>query len=229
MVQRKYIVISSSPEGSRTYETDRNPNMFRFSGTEIEHILISMAVLTVAFALFFTNIIAYGFSIGRFLFYLIVAAVGVSTEFLLHELAHKFTAQKYGCWSEYRYWDMGLVITLVSGFLGFLFAAPGVVWHSGYVTQEEEGKISAAGPMVNLALGFAFFAAWFLLPVAAWIKVILWIVGVINVFVGAFNLIPFSPLDGSKIWKWSIPVYIGMWVGFIATGLALYTLTPLGG
>jgi Zn-dependent protease len=40
--------------------------------------------------------------------------------------------------------------------------------------------------------------------------------------VGGFNMIPVPPLDGSKIWKWSIPVYILMWVMIVAMGAFLY-------
>jgi len=151
----------------------------------------------------------------------IIVTVAVFTEFLLHELAHKFTAQRYGCWSEYRYTEWGLILTLITGFFGYVFAAPGVVWHSGEITMEEEGKISAAGPATNLALAAIFFAILFSFPLTGIIGLLLWFVAWINVWVGAFNLVPIPPLDGSKIWKWSIPIYIGMWIAFIAIGLGL--------
>jgi Zn-dependent protease len=162
------------------------------------------------------------FTLGPFLLMMGIVTVAVLTEFLLHELAHKFTAQKFGCWSEYRYTEFGLILTLVTGFFGYVFAAPGVVWHSGRITREQEGKISAAGPATNLALAALFFAIWFTLPVTGILKILLWFVAWINVWVGAFNLIPISPLDGSKIWKWNIPLYIGMWMAFILVGIGLH-------
>jgi Zn-dependent protease len=29
-------------------------------------------------------------------------------------------------------------------------------------------------------------------------------------------MLPIFPFDGSKVWRWSAPVYIGMVVGFVA-------------
>lgn len=217
------------PSNSVIIEIGSDPSkepLFRFSHTEIKHILISIIVLIIAFTFAFTNALyslsSGQFNVGYFILMAIIVTVAVLTEFLLHELAHKFTAQKYGCWSEYRYTEIGLMLTLLTGFFGFVFAAPGVVWHSGHVTEKEEGKISAAGPVTNLGLAAIFFALWFLVPGAGFLSLLLWFVAWINVWVGAFNLIPIPPLDGSKIWKWSVAVYIGMWIGFILIGIGLY-------
>ena len=217
---REYIIVSSAPN-------EAGQKRIRFSAVEIRHILISMAVLTLGFAFFFSNMLVYGFLLDFFILNLIIAAVGVSTEFLLHELAHKFTAQKYGCWSEYRYTELGLVLTLMSGIAGFLIAAPGVVYHSGYITREQEGKISAAGPATNLALGGIFLGLWLFVPLNWFFTYLTFWVALINIWVGAFNLVPIPPLDGSKIWKWSIPIYIAMWAGFILMGIGLYRLHPI--
>ena len=215
---REYIIVATRPGPD-------GPPRLRFSGVEIRHILVSIAVLIIAFTFSFSNalydIMAGVFVPGVFLVIMGIVSVAVLTEFLLHELAHKFTAQKYGCWSEYRYTEFGLFLTLVTGFFGYVFAAPGVVWHSGYITQEQEGKISAAGPAANLGLAAAFFAMWYFLPVAGLLALLLWFVAWINVWVGAFNLIPFPPLDGSKIWKWSVPGYAGMWAAFVLLGIGL--------
>jgi hypothetical protein len=55
-------------------------------------------------------------------------AVFVSV-FLVHELAHKFLAQFYGSWSEFRTQLYGLIITVISAtpFMPFKFIAPGAV------------------------------------------------------------------------------------------------------
>lgn len=217
-MQRRYVVVAYPP-GAGIKQT------FKFSSEEIRHILISMAVLILGFTFFLMGGIL-NFRLGAFLLLLIISAVGVSTEFLLHELAHKFTAQKYGCWSEYRYTEMGLALTIISGLFGFLIAAPGVVWHTGYVTQKEEGKISAAGPATNLGLGALFLvfylAAVYFAPGNIFLAYLTWMVGFINVWVGGFNMIPISPFDGSKIARWSIPVYILLFMALILVGVALF-------
>ena len=48
-------------------------------------------------------------------------------------------------------------------------------------------------------------------------------VSIINVAIGGFNMIPLSPLDGSKIYPWSIAMYIGMLVGIVALLIATFT------
>lgn len=212
----RYIMVGEPPA----------PGKYTFSAVEIRHILVSIVVLIVAFTMAFTGAVwslANGdFSLRPFLTMMGIVTVAVLTEFLLHELAHKVTAQKYGCWSEYRYDQTGLLLTIVTGFFGYVFAAPGVVWHSGNVTTEQEGKISAAGPATNLALSGIFFLLWYKLPVTGTLALLLGFVTWINVWVGAFNLVPVRPLDGSKIWKWSIPAYISMWAAFIMVGIGLY-------
>ena len=212
---RKYIILEQAEE-------PRYRGGIRFSLTEIWHIAVSMIVLIFAFTFLFSGVIYRGFDMDIFKKFLAASVIGVSTEFLLHELAHKFTAQKFGCWSEYRYTESGLVITLISGIIGFLIAAPGVVYHSGSITKEQEGKISAAGPFANIGLGALFIAFFLVLPAGTLISFVCAFVAFINIWVGGFNLVPFPPLDGSKIWKWSIPMYILMWAMIILMGVFMY-------
>ena len=143
------------------------------------------------------------------------AAIAVLTAFVFHELAHKFVAQKYGCWAEFRSWQAGLMMALVFSMMGFLFAAPGAVMVSGRVTQEQNGKISAAGPISNIIVSFLAFGIWFFIPATGtvlmdFISGLAFFVGFINALIGGFNMIPFMPFDGAKVVKWSIPVYLVM-------------------
>ncbi len=59
--------------------------------------------------------------------YFIVSAIGVGTGFILHELAHKFTAQRFGYHAEFKLSMNGLFMTIITSILGFIFAAPGAV------------------------------------------------------------------------------------------------------
>ena len=47
-----------------------------------------------------------------------------------------------------------------------------------------------------------------------------------NSILGAFNMIPFGPLDGKKIRTWSVPMF-WIWL-IICMGMAWFTFTELG-
>ncbi len=78
---------------------------------------------------------------------IIISALAVGTGFLLQELAHKFIAQRYGYWAEYRADRNGLLFIIIMSFAGFLLAAPGAVMiqknsnpyqHTGYDYEEDQ-------------------------------------------------------------------------------------------
>ncbi len=192
----------------------------RFSQVELKHILLALAVLILAFGIAFTQgltgVTAYPtFFLGN----LLLAVIAVPTGFLLHELGHKVTAQRYGCWAEFRAWMYGLVLALITSLLGFLFAAPGAVRIEGQMTLRQYGRVSAAGPLVNLLLGGPVLAVWFIVllfgfnaPITAGMTVLRLVgfVAFVNLLLGVFNMLPISPLDGSKVLRWDRRVYVAL-------------------
>lgn len=186
------------------------------SKTEIRDIVKSWFIISLAFAFIFSGLRLIGgnFSLDRlfssefillFLFSLGTAGLG----FLLHELAHKFVAQKYGCVAEYRAFDHMLYLALgLAVTIGFLFAAPGAVMISGMVTRRENGIISLAGPATNYILAGLFALATVLFPTTGG----MFTIGFhINAWLGLFNMIPVGNFDGFKIFHWS-RVYWGLMV-----------------
>ena len=144
----------------------------------------------------------------RFLIMFVISLFTAGLGFLLHELAHKFAAQKYGCVAEFRAFDQMLYLAVgLAVLVGFIFAAPGAVMISGMITRKENGIISAAGPLTNYALGMAFFGLMFVYP--AWNMV--WSIGFfINIWLGLFNMIPFGNFDGIKIFHWNKIIWAAM-------------------
>jgi Zn-dependent protease len=186
----------------------------RFSRTETFHILIAMAVLVFAFYLSLTH--SMSLTNDERLYYLAASAISVVTGFLLHELAHKFLAQRYGAWAEFRVFPFGLVIALFFALLaGVLFAAPGAVYIQGRITKEQNGKISLAGPAVNLVFGLICLALFLV-----WQLPLIFIIAYINLLLAVFNLIPIGPLDGGKVARWNIGIYL-LVIGAAAASLFL--------
>jgi len=186
----------------------RPPTRLRFSRVELQQIGISIFVLSLAFTIFFTKPLHYEIDPLEFAFYFGVSLAAVVTGFAFHEMAHKLLAQKYGCWAEFRMSAFGLLFALGTALMGFIFAAPGAVYISGRITKEQNGKISVAGPLTNAAVGGAFLALAFAFAVVApeWVFVP-FTIAFINLILGAFNMIPFPPFDGSKVIGWNIGVY----------------------
>jgi len=191
----------------------------RYSATEIRDIVISVAVLSVAFAIMFSRAGWRGFTMLELIG---ISAIIVCTSFVIHELAHKFVAQRLGAWAEYRMYPFGLMLALMLSFMGVIFAAPGVVYINGYIDDEDNGKISAAGPAVNIIMGtFAVIMAYMTGGV---LSSIFWIMATINAFFAVFNMIPILPFDGSKIFKWNVAVYLLM----VAAAVALLAVAWFG-
>ncbi len=185
---------------------------FRFSGTELLHLLVSALVLSAIFALPFPVWGAFsdlpGFGI-TFLFTFLI----VGSAFMIHESSHKLTAQYYRVWSEYRMWTGGLIFALLMKVaIGFALIAPGAAYYAGYrrhgpwaipLTKAQVGRISWAGPVSNIVLAATFFTlSPFLGGLAA--------VGMsINLSLALFNLIPFGPFDGRAVFSWNWRVWLG--------------------
>ena len=148
----------------------------------------------------------------------LVAFVSTATAFFLHEMAHKFVAQHYGCWAEFRYSQQGLLIALVlAAIAGFLFAAPGAVYIAGRIDKRQNGIISIAGPLTNVAVAVA--AIPILIYMGGIVAAGFYTVIYFNAFLAIFNMIPVMPLDGAKVVRWNVGVYIG---ALAAMGALMY-------
>ncbi len=205
----------------------------RFSRRELTDFAVAWVALSVAFSLLLTDLsgVRSGRSgavdpladalLGETM---AISLVAVGTAFLLHELAHKVVAVRFGQAAEFRASYEMLLLAVLSALVGFLFAAPGAVHHRGRITPRQRGLVALAGPVTNLLLlvPFAGLALLGGLPGA---------VGRIGVFanaiLAAFNLIPYGPLDGSTVRAWNPWVHgAALAVSVVVAALVLFGPVP---
>ncbi|WP_254280360.1 metalloprotease [Haloarcula marina] len=201
-----------------------------FSADEIRDLFIAWLALGFAFTLLLEprlRTILFGqfggLSLGGVVQTLVVSLLTVGVGFLLHELAHKVVAVRFGQLAAFRADYRMLGFAIVGALVGFLFAAPGAVVHRGRITLKENGLIALAGPVTNILLAVVFlvpFAAGLLGIVGG----IVWEIAVrglqINLLLAGFNMLPFGPLDGRKVREWSNVVYAVVAVPSILLGVA---------
>jgi len=182
------------------------------SPQEIIDLTIAVLALSAIFSMAEIKLAVLGaipgiIAILVFLLSLVAVMLGVFT----HELAHKFIARRYGHWAEFRRSDTWLGIGLFMSIIGFWFIiAPGAVMIRGNVTTGDNGKISAAGPGTNALVGFICLPLAILLGPASLFGYIATTAVIVSAFLGLFNMLPVYPFDGSKVWRWSPAVYIGL-------------------
>ena len=131
---------------------------------------------------------------------------------IIHELAHKAIALGFGKSAPFTaFYIPNLVFIVVAYFSGLILMLPGAV-KPPTVTDRGIGIVAAAGPVSNIVLSFVFVALYSQYPVIAYFGATL------NLVLAGFNMIPFGPLDGAKVIRWSKEVYFVLIV-FLLPGL----------
>lgn len=135
-------------------------------------------------------------------------ALALAVSVTLHELAHALTARAFG----YRTHD--ITLSLLGG-CASMIALPR--------KASQEFLTALAGPLMSFALaGSVLVLDLFAIPVRSY-----WLAGVLNyafwmnVMLGAFNLLPGFPMDGGRIFRSAMRLFltrakatlVAMWVG----------------
>lgn len=193
---------------------------------ELTQIAISVLAISVAITIADMSHSCSGFACGLKQFvslslsqsaaFLGVILLTVGIGFILHEMAHKFVAIRFGAFAAFKSWPEGLALALVMSLFGFVFVAPGAVYiYSPYLTRKQNGLISVAGPLMNIAIAAAFFLIYTFALGAAVVSPTnfasvgglltgIAAMGVqVNLWLALFNMIPIFPLDGSKVMAWN--------------------------
>ena len=182
---------------------------------------IAWFAITLAFSLVFIGGVTTGISVSDFAFIFALSAVTVGVGFILHELAHKFTAMHYGYWAEFRKDNLMLLVAVAMAALaGFVFAAPGAtVIYGANLSKRENGWISASGATTNLLLAVPFIAL--ALGTGGLASVIGSMGWKVNAMLASFNMLPVGPLDGRKVFAWNRWVFLLL----IGAGFGLLVLS----
>jgi Zn-dependent protease len=215
---------------------------------DIFHEILEFAVSVIWLGIAFGIAIAGGIDAFQDLVGLrtiiVESLVVVFFAFVLHELAHRIAARRYGFHAVYHVWIPGLILAMGAAMFGFLFAAPGGVHiQIGQNTVESRaklGKSALAGPIVNMVLvvvfavltfTFMYFVDTYLTgtgksvsQLAPWVNTFfgICVIGVqINAWLAFFNLIPFGSFDGYKVFQWNKKV----WIIVFIVSIALFVLT----
>jgi Zn-dependent protease len=175
----------------------------RIPPRERRDLLIAWLAISIAFTLIY---IRGGVNIAGLVFFFVMSLITVGVAFVLHELAHKFSAMRYGYWAEFQKDNQMLLVAVVmAALVGIVFAAPGATYIYGNATRTENGRISAAGPITNLLLCIPFAALWLL---GGELLAIVGLVGLrVNAMIATFNMLPISILDGRKVLAWNPAVF----------------------
>jgi Zn-dependent protease len=192
----------------------RSRRVFRFGSAEKKHLVLGTALVTAAGISFF---ISATFSVPG----LILATFLFSTGFILHELAHKYVAQGYGLWAEFRLNLTGVLLTALSVFSPLKFIAPGAVMISGAADRDSMGRTALAGPVVNVVITTVLLALIPALGAELWLFDAILAGASINSFLAVFNLIPVSIFDGRKVYVWNRKLWGILFA--IALAMTIYT------
>ena len=122
----------------------------------------------------------------------IVSAIVLFISVLVHELSHSYIAKKNGL-------PIARITLFFFGGVSELASEP--------QDASLEVRMAAAGPLTSFAIGAALGVLWYVGPLVSFPLAVIAVLGynaLINVALGAFNLIPAFPLDGGRVLRGSL-------------------------
>jgi Zn-dependent protease len=202
-----------------TYTPPRSAK-FGFSSTEVRHLTISaLLVSSVGLSMLGASLVRIGPEI------VVVLVLLFTCAFLLHEIAHKIVAQRYGLWAEFRLTLLGALITLLSIVSPFFkIISPGAVMIAGTASKDSVGKTAVAGPLTNIIFCVGSFALTLLLPQYSSFFQVALFTAFFNASIAVLNLIPIGILDGWKVFQWNKIVWALAFLSSVVLAIEIFTL-----
>lgn len=188
-----------------------------------EPVAIALTVVVVSLV-FGSKLLIAGSMLG-----FTVVSIVASISIVLHELSHKYTAIRLGCYSRYVIHPMGFVLTLISAipFIPIKIIMPGVTIvvpkaFEPVDSRRINGLTAFSGPLVNILLATLSLAALSLFDEEFGLtRFFLTYMARLNSWIAFFNLLPVPPLDGSKVLSWK-PV---LWIISLATAISCFIVS----
>jgi Zn-dependent protease len=147
--------------------------------------VIIIVLMTWSLAVGWFPVLYHGFSAITYWVLGFIAAVLLFVSVLLHELAHSLVARARGL-------PVKNITLFIFGGVSNIEKEPG--------SPGIEFQIAVVGPLTSLLIGVLAFVLFFLLgQYSSTLGAILWYLGVANILLGIFNLIPGFPLDGGRV------------------------------
>jgi len=212
----------------------------RFSSREkrdlaIASVLVSLVALSMignpGGIMSTLSILPYIIAAGWWWYPVILVAVFL-TSFLIHEMAHKFVAQHYGMWSEFRMLAYGYYLSLLAILFSFPVFGTGAVFTTGSSNPDHDAKSTLAGPLSNAVMASLFMImALFAFLLQGGLQYpfnyLIQYGAILNSILGLFNMIPIPPFDGARVMLWKKRVWGGLLVVLLALLILSYEFIPM--
>lgn len=125
----------------------------------------------------------------------ILGALGLFLSIVIHEMSHSMVARQFGL--------------PIEGITLFVFGGVAHM-HDEPENPKVEFWMAVAGPIASIVLGVVFFGIRYVGMRGGWPDPLVGVInylGIINLVLAAFNLVPAFPLDGGRVlrsalWKW---------------------------
>lgn len=211
--------------------TEDSPSIH--TSEEVRDIIISAVVLGVAFTIAFLG------GPERFLFilqpsfilYFIPTTLLALLSIVAKEVSQKNAARALESHAFYDIWTPGIILSILSSFLGFVIAAVGGIkvateyterygrWTIN-LTPKQMGIIATLGPIVYMGISLGFVMLSPLSPTIASGKNVFLLAANMNITLALFSMIPIDPLDGEKILRWNFLIWFFLiLMGFAVVGM----------
>ena len=214
----------------------KKPRRRRFTDAEIKDLGIA-SVLTILVSIsiiggppigILNGIIALpGFFIVGLWWFPLALIFVFWLSFMIHEFAHKFTAQRYGMYAHFRMTMQGYYLSAVAIIFAIPIFGTGVMAVGGASDVDDYAKSTIAGPLSNLIVaGLLFITAEIIVittgALSLPVEFIIFYGMLLNSFLGLFNMIPIPGFDGSTIFRWNKIIWILLTVSLLSTLLTGY-------
>ena len=143
----------------------------------------------------------------------IVAVLGLFASILLHELAHSLVARAYGMEIT------GITLWLLGGIAELKGEPP---------SPKVELLMAIAGPAMSVFLGTFFWLSAGVLQGFVSVATVLSYLGMLNLILAAFNMVPAFPLDGGRVARAIIWMRTGDYLAATKTAARMGSLFGLG-